>query len=138
VATLKDPFPVACPTDAEAWEELDRLAAGDTALRLTDLDSLDPVQACLICDFFLHAPGRVAAVEPLSSLYQAMVEKRDVSLWEALGRAQDLPRRAQDPRDHCENFPVCEGYGAATGSCRAWQAILARLKAEAQGVPAGH
>jgi hypothetical protein len=111
---------------------------------LAGLDQLDPAEAARLVHFFLHEPAVASPIEPLAELLKAMLQKREMSLWDlqtvpaeaAAAQAaflRALPQ-AQPACLACACFPVCQGYGAWAGSCEAWLAMLTGLAAAARAL----
>lgn len=93
-----------------------------------DLDALTPAEALERLASFLHDPASTAPVEPFAALLSAMLEKREMSLWE-LHALDPGPFLRDLPRDHpeccaCPCFPICQGYAAFKGSCPTWRGTI--------------
>jgi len=130
-----NPIVSSYPESLEAWDELSRLSAQGAPIRLTGIDGLDPVEACILIDFFLHEPEASGPMEPFSTILKGIRSKEDVSLWDVLkGQSSgpvEEPAAGEPVKEHCQYYPLCHGYGASSGSCSTWQAILPRLIAAA-------
>ncbi|HEX7552339.1 MAG TPA: hypothetical protein VF378_02205 [Geothrix sp.] len=136
---------LACNGDrAEFWESLRHHAGTGTPVVLAGLDQLDPAEANRLVHFFLHEPAMASPIQPLAALLTAMLQKRELSLWDlhpvepgaAPARAaflRALPQ-VQPACLACACFPVCQGYGAWAGSCEAWLAMLTGLAAAARAL----
>jgi hypothetical protein len=129
---------------AEFWAKLRQHAATGTPVMLGGLDQLDPTEAIRLVHFFLYEPAVASPIEPLAALLKAMLQKRELSLWDlqpvpaeaAAAQAAflwALPQ-AQPACLACACFPVCQGYGAWAGSCEAWLAMLTSLAAAAHAL----
>jgi hypothetical protein len=129
-----------------------------------DVGALSPEEAAALLDLFLHEPSAAAPIEPFAALLSSAVRKRPLGLWDILpGLAPGSPRPvgaldgdsgptsddvgAEEfllalPREHpeclaCACFPACEAYGAWTGSCATWKAVIegiARAAREIRGL----
>jgi hypothetical protein len=127
---------------AEFWENLRRHAGTGTPVFLSGLEALDPADAARLVHFFLHEPAVTSPVQPLAALLEAMIQKRELSLWDlhpveaGAEETQSAFLRAL-PRDQpaclaCACFPICQGYGAWAGNCETWLALLTGLAAAAR------
>ena len=136
---------LACDGDrAEFWESLRHHARTGTSVMLAGLDKLDLTEAAKLVHFFLHEPAVESPIQPLAALLTAMLQKRELSLWDLHPVAAEaaaaqaaflraLPQ-AQPACLACACFPVCQGYGAWAGRCEAWLAMLTGLAAAARAL----
>jgi hypothetical protein len=141
------PLPLSCSGESAAfWEELRQQAALGTPMVLLGVDSLNPLEASRLLDFFLHDPLVISPIEPFATLLSAMIQKREMGLWD-LASAKESDAASREaffrglPQESsqcllCECFPVCQGYGAWTGSCETWRTLLSGLARAARELSA--
>ena len=135
----------AFPSLSGACGELRRLARAGSPAAIDDLDQLDPAEALLLLDFFLHDPEATETIEPFASILSALHGKRPLGLWDlfppAPGDGAEEAARERFlrvlPRDHqecmsCRCFPVCEGYAARARACETWKAVISGIAAAAR------
>ena len=136
---------LACDGDRTGfWAKLRQHSGTGTPVVLSGLDRLEPSEAASLVHFFLHEPAVTSPIQPLAALLTAMLQKRELSLWDiqtvaagaAAARASflwALPQ-ARPACRACACFPVCQGYAAWAGSCEAWLAMLTGLAAGARAL----
>lgn len=129
---------------AEFWENLRCHSAAGIPVVLSEVDALSLADAENLVHFFLHEPAVTAPIQPLAALLEAMLQKRELSLWDIHSldpetEASREPFLLTLPRDHpacleCACFPVCQGYGARAGSCETWLTLATGLAAAARAL----
>jgi len=137
------PDTLSCGGDPAAfWEELQQRARTGNPLTLLDVQVLGPQEASRVLEFFLHEPGVTSPIEPFATLLGAMIQKRELALWEVASSRTSAARSREAflrelPQTNpqclaCACFPMCQGYGAWAGSCDTWRVILLGLASAAR------
>jgi len=111
------------------------------------LGNMNPREASSFAEFVLHEPGLNLPVEPFSSVFSALRNRKPVSLWALLGPAPpdslSQPNSSEAgrvidgfffslPRKHptcpaCPFFFFCQGYARWADACPVWRILLEKL-----------